>query len=76
MTDRAIFLENSAQQTTWFSFAGSGFELAGGLPPLGFGTTAAITAVSIPLSLFLFYASILKATAETEADDAEYMKGK
>ena len=59
-----------------FTFSGSSFELAGGSPTLGFGTTAAIAAVSVPLSLFLFYASILKATAETEADDAEYMKGK
>jgi hypothetical protein len=59
-----------------FSLAGSGFELAGGTPNLGFATAAAITALSIPLSLFLFYASILKATAETEADDAEYMKGR
>lgn len=55
---------------------GSSFELAGGSPTLGFGTTAVIAAVSIPLSFFLFYASILKATAETEADDAEYMKGR
>lgn len=56
--------------------SGSAFDLAGGSPSLGFGTSAAIAGVSIPLCLFLFYASILKATAETEADDEEYMKGR
>jgi hypothetical protein len=55
---------------------GSVFDLAGGALNLGFGITAAIAAVSIPLCLFLFYASILKATAETEADDKEFLKGK
>eukprot|EP00428_Durinskia_dybowskii_P016138 CAMPEP_0170219118 /NCGR_PEP_ID=MMETSP0116_2-20130129/9233_1 /TAXON_ID=400756 /ORGANISM="Durinskia baltica, Strain CSIRO CS-38" /LENGTH=162 /DNA_ID=CAMNT_0010469769 /DNA_START=222 /DNA_END=710 /DNA_ORIENTATION=- len=55
---------------------GSAFDLGGGSPSLGFGTTAAIAAITIPLCLFLFYASILKATAETEADDKEFMKGK
>lgn len=55
---------------------GSAFDLGAGSPNLGFGPTAAITAVSIPVCLFLFYASIVKATAETEADDKEYMKGK
>ena len=50
------------------------FELTGGDPNLGFGTTAAIAAISIPLCLFLFYASILKATAETEADDKSILK--
>ncbi len=56
--------------------SGSAFDLGGGSPSLGFGTTAAIAAVTIPLCLYLFYASILKATAETEADDKEFMKGK
>lgn len=55
---------------------GSAFDLGGGSPSLGFGPTAAIAAITIPLCLFLFYASILKATAETEADDKEFMKGK
>ena len=55
---------------------GSSFELAQESPALGFITTAAIAALSIPLSLFLFYASILKAQAETEADDEEYMSGR
>jgi len=48
----------------------------GGSPNLGFAPTAGIAAVVIPSCLFLFYASILKATAETEADDKEFMKGK
>jgi hypothetical protein len=52
------------------------FDLGGGSPNLGFGPTAAIAAVTIPICLFLFYASILKATAETEADDKEFLKGK
>ena len=53
------------------------FELTGGNgePNLGFATTAGIALVSVPLGLFLFYASILKATAETEEDDRDYMKG-
>lgn len=55
---------------------GSAFDLAGGSPSLGFATTAAIAGISIPLCLFLFYASILKATAETEADDKEFLKEK
>lgn len=55
---------------------GSAFDLANPNPNLGFGTTAALAAISIPLCFFLFYASILKATAETEADDKEFMKGK
>ena len=54
---------------------GSAFDLGGGNPNLGLGPTAAIAAVTIPACLFLFYASILKATAETEADDEEYRKG-
>ena len=50
------------------------FELVGGDPKLGFGSSAAIAAVGIPSALFLFYASILKATAETEEDDKNFMK--
>lgn len=59
-----------------FENVGSTFDLLGGSPNLGFGTTAAIAAVAIPSCLFLFYASVLKATAETEADDKEFMKGR
>ena len=57
------------------AFIGSLFELTGGNDPnLGFATTAGIALVSVPLGVFLFYASILKATAETEEDDRDYMK--
>jgi hypothetical protein len=52
------------------------FELTGGNPQYGSAVTAAIAAVSIPLCLFLFYASVKKAQAETDEDDKEFMKGK
>ena len=56
---------------------GSLFELLSGgngsPPPLGVPATAAIVVVGLPLSLFLFYASILKATAETEEDDKQFL---
>jgi MFS superfamily sulfate permease-like transporter len=61
---------------TVYVFSGSVFDLVGGSPNLGFGPTAAVAVVVIPGCLFLFYASILKATAETEADDKEFLKGK
>lgn len=53
---------------------GSLFELLGGNPSLPFEATAAIVLIGFPLCIFLFYASILKATAETEADDREFLK--
>ena len=53
------------------------FELSGGTPPqYGAALTAAIVVVSIPLCLFLFYASVKKAQAETVEDDEKFMKGK
>lgn len=73
----SIFLKNNQMKSSQkHNKTGSAFDLGGGSPSLGFATTAAIAAVTIPLCLFLFYASILKATAETEADDEEYMRGK
>lgn len=57
-------------------YSGSGFDLANGTPRYGFGITLSIAIVALILSVGLFYASILKATAETEADDKEYMRGK
>ena len=57
---------------------GSIFELTGGgdssstSTTLGFVPTAAISAVGLPLSIFLIYAAILKGAAETEEDDAQY----
>mmetsp|Transcript_6101 Transcript_6101/g.11290 ORF Transcript_6101/g.11290 Transcript_6101/m.11290 type:complete len:194 (-) Transcript_6101:157-738(-) len=55
---------------------GSGFDLANDTPRYGFGVTFSIATVSLVLSIGLFYASILKAKAETDADDQEYMRGK
>ena len=52
---------------------GSLFELAGGTPKLGFAVTAAITALGLPISVFLIYAAILKGSAETEEADREFM---
>eukprot|EP00565_Helicotheca_tamesis_P000901 CAMPEP_0185737358 /NCGR_PEP_ID=MMETSP1171-20130828/30220_1 /TAXON_ID=374046 /ORGANISM="Helicotheca tamensis, Strain CCMP826" /LENGTH=185 /DNA_ID=CAMNT_0028408267 /DNA_START=133 /DNA_END=690 /DNA_ORIENTATION=- len=54
---------------------GSLFELTGGDPQLGFAPTLAIAIVGLPTCLFLFYASILKATAETEEDDKKFTRG-
>ncbi|KAL7547654.1 hypothetical protein ACHAWF_010944 [Thalassiosira exigua] len=57
------------------SSTGSLFELTGGGPTtLGFGPTAALAAIGIPMSVFLIYAAILKGAAETEEDDKEYNK--
>jgi len=55
------------------SSIGSLFELAGGTPKLGFAVTAAITALGLPISVFLIYAAILKGSAETEEADREFM---
>jgi hypothetical protein len=43
---------------------------------LGFAPTLAIALVGSPLSIFLLYAAIAKATAETEADDQAFLSGK
>lgn len=56
-----------------FGNVGSVFELGSGNPQFGFVTTAAIAAVGIPTCLFLFYAAILKGTAETEEDDKVFL---
>ena len=54
---------------------GSLFEITGGgETKLGFGPTAALAAIGLPLSIFLIYAAILKGAAETEEDDKEYNK--
>jgi hypothetical protein len=60
----------------FFPTIGSAFELVNPEPKFGFAITAVLTLVSLPLCLFLFYASVLKATAETEVDDKEFMKGR
>lgn len=52
---------------------GSVFELAGGSPQFGFETTAAITAIGVPATFFIFYAAIKKGMAETELDDKRFL---
>eukprot|EP00529_Nitzschia_sp_RCC80_P035662 CAMPEP_0113483014 /NCGR_PEP_ID=MMETSP0014_2-20120614/23216_1 /TAXON_ID=2857 /ORGANISM="Nitzschia sp." /LENGTH=180 /DNA_ID=CAMNT_0000376549 /DNA_START=51 /DNA_END=593 /DNA_ORIENTATION=- /assembly_acc=CAM_ASM_000159 len=54
---------------------GSVFDLANESPRFGAVPTVGIAAVSLTLCAGLFWASILKATAETEADDENYMRG-
>jgi hypothetical protein len=50
----------------------------GGSPTLGLPAAIALVVVGLPSCLLLFYASILKARAETEEDDAVFLgkKGK
>lgn len=78
--DRGIFRYPGCDSHAPFSQSllttGSAFELVNPDPRFGFATTAVLALVAIPLCFFLFYASILKATAETEADDKEFMKGR
>lgn len=53
---------------------GSLFELIDKTDPaLGFIPTAAIVTLGFPLAIFLFYASVLKAQAETEEDDKKFL---
>jgi hypothetical protein len=56
-----------------FQYTGSLFQLVEGNPPAGMAGTAAIMAIGFPACGYLFYASILKGTAETEQDDKEYL---
>ena len=63
-----IYSTNNTKQNK-----GSLFELTGGTPKLGFGITAAITAIGLPVAVFLIYAAILKGAAETEEADKEFM---
>jgi hypothetical protein len=55
--------------------SGSVFDLANDSPRWGFGITFSVATVSLTLCGGLFWASILKAKAETEADDEKYMRG-
>jgi hypothetical protein len=48
----------------------------GGAPSFGIPITAAIAVVGLPSCLFLFNASVLKAKAETEEDDAVFLGNK
>mmetsp|Transcript_17334 Transcript_17334/g.39709 ORF Transcript_17334/g.39709 Transcript_17334/m.39709 type:complete len:160 (+) Transcript_17334:98-577(+) len=53
---------------------GSLFKMFDDPPQLGFATTAAAIGIEFVLAGYLFYAAILKATAETEEDDREFNK--
>jgi hypothetical protein len=43
---------------------------------LGFLSTAIIVLIGTPLTIYMLYAAITKATAETEADDQAFLSGK
>lgn len=45
-------------------------------PEYGFAVTAGIAALGAPLSIFLFYAAIVKGIKETEEDDAKFRRGR
>lgn len=55
---------------------GSGFDIFSVSPRLPVIANAVISAGTLSLCLGLFYASILKAKAETEEDDKRYMNGR
>eukprot|EP00536_Pseudo-nitzschia_multiseries_P004104 jgi/Psemu1/302363/fgenesh1_kg.67_\ len=55
---------------------GSGFDIFSDEPRFPFAINAAISAGGLATCLGLFYASILKAQAETEEDDKKYMSGR
>jgi hypothetical protein len=61
---------------TLLSSSGSLFELSSGKPQLGVPITAAIAALGLPACLFLFYAAVLKAQAETREDDEQFLRKK
>ena len=56
------------------SSTGSIFKMFDEPPQLGFATTTAAIGIEFVLAGYLFYAAILKATAETEEDDREFNK--
>ena len=56
--------------------AGSGFDIFSDEPRFPFAVNLAISAGGLSVCLGLFYASILKAQAETEEDDRKYMSGR
>ena len=57
-------------------YLGSGFDIFSDSPLFPFAINATITASTLALCVGLFYASILKAQAETEEDDKNYMNGR
>jgi hypothetical protein len=73
------FMAMDIMKTTCAYGVGSLFELMDNkdststLTLGSFGATAAVCVLGIPATLFLFWASILKATAETEEDDKAFL---
>jgi len=57
-------------------FKGCGFDIFSDSPRFGVAINASIATVGLTLCIGLFYASILKAQAETEEDDENYMNGR
>lgn len=55
---------------------GSGFDIFADEPRFPFVVNATLSAGGLAVCLGLFYASILKAQAETEEDDKRYMSGR
>mmetsp|Transcript_766 Transcript_766/g.842 ORF Transcript_766/g.842 Transcript_766/m.842 type:complete len:165 (-) Transcript_766:334-828(-) len=55
---------------------GCGFDIFSDSPRFGVAINASIATSGLILCLGLFYASILKAQAETEEDDENYMNGR
>jgi len=55
---------------------GCAFDIFSDSPRFGVAINAVIAAVGLSSCLGLFYASILKAQAETEEDDRKYMNGR
>ncbi|VEU33709.1 unnamed protein product [Pseudo-nitzschia multistriata] len=55
---------------------GSGFDIFADEPRFPLAVNAVISAGGLAVCLGLFYASILKAQAETEEDDKKYMSGR
>ncbi len=55
---------------------GSGFDIFADEPRFPFVINATLSAGGLAVCLGLFYASILKAQAETEEDDKRYMSGR
>jgi len=55
---------------------GSGFDIFADEPRFPFAINATVSAAGLALCLGLFYASVLKAQAETEEDDRKYMSGR
>lgn len=61
---------------SYYTRLGSGFDIFADEPRFPFVINATLSAGGLAVCLGLFYASILKAQAETEEDDKRYMSGR